>query len=86
MNGKIDYFVAAASSGGTITGVGKFLKECDPNIKIIMPDPKGSVFQHYFKYRNVDVVPEPYELEGTGKDHICDLHDFSLIDDVVTVH
>ena len=48
MDGKIDYFVASGSTGGTISGVGKYLKEKNPNIKVVMPDPIGSVYHEYF--------------------------------------
>ena len=84
MDGKIDYLVAAASSGGTITGIAKFLKEKNSHIQIIMPDPVGSVFHHYFHHKNMDIHPHPYRVEGAGKDKICSIHQFSLIDDVLT--
>jgi cystathionine beta-synthase len=81
-NGKIDYFVAAGSTGGTITGVGKFLKEKNPNIKIILADPVGSIFYNHFHGH----PKEPYKsyiVEGAGKDKICPIHDFSIIDDAL---
>jgi len=83
MGSNIDYFVAAASTGGTITGIGKYLKEKNPDIKIIMPDPVGSIFYHYFHEKNTDMTPTAYRVEGAGKDKICPIHDFDLIDDVV---
>jgi cysteine synthase A len=48
MDGKIDYVVVAAGSGGTAAGVSKFMKEKNPKIKIIMPDPIGSGISNYF--------------------------------------
>ena len=83
MEGQIDYLVAAASSGGTITGVAKFLKEKNDQIKVIMPDPVGSVFHHYFHHKNLDIAPQPYRVEGAGKDKLCAIHNFDLIDDVI---
>lgn len=83
MDGKIDYLVAAASSGGTITGVAQFLKEKNEQIKIIMPDPFGSVFHHYFYHKNLQVAHQSYRVEGAGKDKICSIHNFDLIDDVI---
>ena len=83
MGGNIDYLVAAASSGGTITGVAKFLKNKSDQIKIIMSDPVGSVFHHYFYHRNLQITPQPYRVEGAGKDKVCSIHDFDLIDEVV---
>ncbi|EKD73056.1 MAG: hypothetical protein ACD_45C00473G0010 [uncultured bacterium] len=84
MQGKIDYLVACGSSGGTVTGVGKFLKEHIPALKIIMPDPIGSVYYSYFKTgkENKNHI-QSYAVEGVGKDMICSCMDFSLLDDVV---
>lgn len=81
MDGKIDYFIAPASSGGTISGVGKFLKQKNPNIKIILPDPVGSVFYDYFHGNELNA--ESYQIEGAGKDKVCSIHDFSVIDEVI---
>ena len=81
MNGNIDYLIAPASSGGTITGIGRFMKEKNPNIKIILPDPIGSIFYDYFHGNELAI--KSYEVEGAGKDKICDIHDFSVIDDVI---
>ncbi|MEI8365632.1 MAG: cysteine synthase family protein [Parachlamydiaceae bacterium] len=84
--GKIDYFIASASTGGTISGIGKYLKERNPRIKVIMPDPIGSIYYHYFKTKQ---IPEGgncnYLLEGIGEDHIAKAMDFSIVDDVVPV-
>ncbi len=86
MHGKIDYLIACGSSGGTITGVGRFLKERNPHIKIIMPDPIGSVYYDYFKTGKIhDNHIKPYKLEGAGKDSICQCMDFSIIDDIIQI-
>lgn len=79
--GKIDYLIAPASSGGTISGIGRFLKQKNPNIKIILPDPVGSVFYDHF-YGN-ELKADAYQVEGAGKDKICSIHDFSVIDEVI---
>lgn len=85
-NGDIDYFIASASTGGTISGTGRYLKEKNPSIKIIMPDPIGSIYYGYFK---TGKIPENancnYNLEGIGEDHMTKAIDFSVIDDVVQV-
>lgn len=81
MKYKIDYFVATASSGGTITGVGRFLKEKNPHIKIVLADPIGSVFYDYFHKK--DLTPQTYCVEGAGKDKICSIHNFEIIDEVI---
>lgn len=84
--GQIDYFVAAGSTGGTISGIGRFLKEKNPSIKNIMPDPIGSIFYPYFK---TGKIPHDgncnYFLEGIGEDHMTQAMDFSLIDEVLPV-
>ena len=51
--GKIDYFVASGSTGGTITGVGRYLKEQNPKIRTVMPDPIGSIYYEYFKTKKI---------------------------------
>ena len=84
--GKIDYFVASSSTGGTVSGIGRYLKEKNPNIKIIVPDPIGSIYYHYFKTGH---LPESagctYELEGIGEDHLTKAMDFSVVDEVIQV-
>jgi len=86
MNEKIDVFVYSSSTGGTVSGVGRFLKEQDNKIQVIVPDPIGSVFYPYFK---TGQLPEnascTYYLEGIGEDHITKAIDFSVIDDMMQV-
>jgi len=85
-NGKVDYFIASGSTGGTVSGTGRYLKEKNPKIKVIMPDPVGSIYCSYFK---TGKIPEGgncnYQLEGIGEDHIPKAIDFSVIDDVIPV-
>ncbi|APC80574.1 cysteine synthase A [Clostridium botulinum] len=78
MDGKIDYFVSGAGSGGTFTGVMKFLKEKDENIKGILADPKGSTMGGGEK--------ESYDIEGIGNDFIPDTMDMNLVDKVIKVN
>jgi cystathionine beta-synthase len=82
--GKIDYFVASGSTGGTISGTGRYLKEKNPDIKIIMPDPIGSIYCEYFK---TGVIPKggscTYFVEGIGEDHIAHAMDFSIVDEMM---
>ncbi len=82
--GNIDYFVASGSTGGTVSGVGRFLKEKQPKIKVLMPDPVGSIYYTYFHTRQI-VAEEigTYNVEGVGEDHIAKCLDFSVLDDVV---
>ncbi len=75
--GKIDYFVAGVGTGGTISGVAKYLKEQNPNVRIVGVDPEGSLYTG-------DKV-RPYKIEGIGEDFIPGTVDLSLIDEWVTV-
>lgn len=85
-HGKVDYFIASGSTGGTISGVGRYLKQRNPEVQVIMPDPIGSIYYHYFK---TGKIPEGgncnYQLEGIGEDHIAHAIDFSIIDEVIQV-
>lgn len=84
LNGKIDYLIAGMGTGGTIGGIGKFLKEKNPKIKVIAVDIEGSVYYEYFKSGRL-VKPKPYVLEGLGDEFIIGCADFSVIDDIVQV-
>ncbi len=77
-------FVAGLGTGGTFTGVARFLKERNPNIHCIAVDPVGSVFYDYFK-KGVPGEYKSYELEGLGDGAIIPTVDFSLIDDMIQV-
>jgi cystathionine beta-synthase len=84
-NGKIDIFVSGIGTGGTLSGVGRFLKKQNPEIKIIAVDPIGSVFYDYFR---TGKLPEPhvYKVEGIGEDYLVQAVDFSVIDDMIQVN
>ena len=80
-DGKITHFVVGVGTGGTISGVGKFLKEKNPSIKIWGIDTYGSVFK---KYHETGIFDEneiyPYLTEGIGEDIIPKNVDFDIID------
>lgn len=85
MQGQIDVFVTVAGSGGTVSGIGRYLKEKNPAIQIIAVDPIGSVYHSYFKK---GVLPSSEEMppclvEGAGEDHLTRSMDFSVIDDII---
>lgn len=84
MEGRIDYLVAGMGTGGTVGGVGRYLKEKDPRIKVIAVDVEGSVYTEYFRSRRM-VEPSPYLLEGLGDEFIVGCADFTVIDDVLQV-
>lgn len=85
-NGKVDYFIASSSTGGTISGVGRYLKEKNPNVKVVMPDPIGSIYYAYFKTGKIPKEGHcTYRLEGIGEDHLAKAMDFSIVDDILQV-
>lgn len=79
--GRITHFVVGVGTGGTISGVGKFLKEKNPNIKIWGIDTYGSVFKKYHETGVFDPKEiYPYSTEGIGEDILPANVDFSVID------
>tara|TARA_Y100000588_G_scaffold377064_3_gene455632 strand:- start:31 stop:1413 length:1383 start_codon:yes stop_codon:yes gene_type:complete len=75
--GRITHFVAGAGTGGTVTGVGRYLKEMNPNIQIVVADPEGSVFS--------GGSGRPYLVEGVGEDFWPDTYDPSVVDITIPV-
>ncbi|MHB1909056.1 MAG: PLP-dependent cysteine synthase family protein [Nitrososphaerales archaeon] len=82
--GKLTCFVAGIGTGGTISGVGKFLKEKNKNIKIIGVDPEGSVFADLFKGVN-SPASKTYKIEGIGEDFLPETTDLSVLDEVIKI-
>ncbi|GAA4231862.1 cysteine synthase family protein [Postechiella marina] len=84
--GKITHLVACSGTGGTISGTAKYLKEQNPNIKIIGVDAFGSVLKKYHETREFDEKEiYPYRIEGLGKNLIPTATDFDVIDEFVKV-
>ncbi len=82
--GRIDVVVCGIGTGGTITGVGRYLKERREGIKVIGVEPKGSVFMSYLK-EGVLKRASDFNVEGIGKNFIPGVIDFRYIDDVIQV-
>ena len=78
--GRVTHFVASAGTGGTITGVGRYLKEKNPAVRIVGIDPEGSITAPFF---NTGKVREgtPYKVEGIGNDKIPGTLDLDVVDD-----
>ena len=77
LHGRIDHLVAGAGSGGTYTGIVRYLKEQDTSIRGVLADPVGSTIgggEH-----------ADYDIEGIGNDFIADTMDISLVDEVVKI-
>ena len=82
--GKITHFVCGMGTGGTISGVGKFLKERNPAIKVVGVDPVGSLYYEYFKTGKMTKA-FTYVVQGIGEDILPGTMDFSVVDDVLRV-
>src|SRR5258706_1651253 len=82
--GKITHFVASIGTGGTISGTGRYLKEMNPNIKVIGADPYGSIFK---TYKESGFVPEatPYLVEGIGQNLPVGNADLNTIDEIINI-
>ena len=84
--GRITHFVSGAGTGGTITGVGRYLKEKNPKIKIIAGDPVGSILADYWRTDGKEIGEGvPYKVEGIGQDKIPGTLDMGVIDEYQTV-
>ena len=83
-SGKIDILVATVGTGGTISGIAKYLKEKNPNIRIIGVDPEGSIYHHEFYGTKGDI--HSYKVEGIGEDFLPTTLNLKIIDEIITVN
>jgi cystathionine beta-synthase len=85
-NGQVTHVVACTGTGGTLSGAAKFLKEQNPNIRILGVDAYGSVIKKYHETKEFDANEiYPYRIEGLGKNLIPTATDFDVIDKFVKV-
>lgn len=84
VEGEIDVFIAGLGTGGTVSGIGRYLKEKKPDVQIVGVDPVGSIYYDYFKTGNM-VEPFSYVLEGIGEDFLPSTMDFTYVDEVIRV-
>ena len=82
--GKITHLVGSAGTGGTMSGAGRFLKEKNPDIKIVLGDPEGSVFCDFHRTGQIG-EGETYKVEGIGGDKLPETLHFDVIDEFHTV-
>jgi len=81
--GRVTHFVASAGTGGTITGVGRYLKEKNPDVKIVGVDPDGSMIAPFFN-TGEKVDGHPYKVEGIGNDKIPGTLDLGVVDEFLS--
>ena len=78
LNGNVDVFIAGVGTGGTITGVGKYLKSKNPNVKIIAVEPEGSPMLS-------KGIKGPHKIQGIGAGFVPEILDTTIYDEIITV-
>ena len=82
--GKVTHLIGSAGTGGTISGAGKYLKEKNPQLKVITGDPAGSIFANYHRTGEKG-EGAPYKVEGIGNDKLPSTLWFDVIDEIRTI-
>jgi cystathionine beta-synthase len=82
--GQVDMFVGGMGTGGTVSGIGRYLKEQNPKVRVIGVDPEGSILAHYFKTREMNEAHQ-YLVDGIGEDFVPSTCQFEYVDDMITV-
>jgi cystathionine beta-synthase len=83
-DGRVTHFVCSPGTGGTVSGVGRYLKERNPKVRVVAPDPVGSIYAEYAR-SHVKSEGFPYKVEGIGGDKIPTSLHFDVIDEFLAV-
>lgn len=84
MEQKVDAIVCGVGSGGTLSGIGRYIKSVSPQTKMVLADPKGSILAHYVKTGQL-IQPGSWLVEGIGEDFVPSICDLSLVDEAYTI-
>jgi len=82
---RVDAFTCAVGTGGTLAGVSHYLKQCNPNVKIVLADPPGSALYSYVKTGVADMSPGPSITEGIGNSRVTENLAGAAIDDAIQI-
>ena len=83
--GAVDAVVIATGTGGTLSGIARYIKERKPPVKFVLIDPVGSILYDYFKTKRIISTFKTYKVEGFGEDFLPTTLDFSLVDECYQV-
>jgi cystathionine beta-synthase len=84
--GRVTHLVLAAGTGGTATGAGRYLKEKNPKLRLIMGDPAGSILADKWRTKGASTMEgTPYKIEGIGQDKVPGTLDLGLVDEFHTI-
>ncbi|XP_022108690.1 cysteine synthase 1-like [Acanthaster planci] len=84
--GKIDAVVFATGTGGTLAGVGKYLKEKNPNVRVFLADPQGSVLYNFIKHNKIERTEGSSITEGIGQGRVTDNFKEAPVDDAFAIY
>ena len=83
--GQVDAVVIATGTGGTLTGIARYIKERKPGVKFVLIDPVGSILYDYFKTKQIISSFKTYKVEGFGEDFLPTTLDFAFVDECYQV-
>jgi cystathionine beta-synthase len=86
-DGTVTHWVAGMGTGGTISGVGRYLKEQNPQVRVVGIDTVGSIYAYYFEHRELPPADQihQYAIDGIGEDFMPETMWWDVIDEVITV-